>query len=194
MRPDAWAFLPIEAELLSRLRLNATDAARVCGVTVRQLTYWTDRGIVETHDGDNRTYDLAALRKVVAIKRAMLEGYTLERAAQLVESSNAAVGNADSAISATYLDDLIGRVHAFVPKMAAYLALGRLRRLTTALVDTDLERCFGEDADPSQAARRVAGILDQASLGVDRALSELARPAVTAIPVEMGEPAQALPA
>src|SRR5512146_3319156 len=94
--------LPQEDELLARLWLNATDAAKVCGVTVRQLTYWTDKGIIPSHDASARSYDIAGLRKVVAIKRAMLAGYTLEKASQLLEElardpADGAEPNADAA-------------------------------------------------------------------------------------------------
>lgn len=193
MRSEAGTFLPDESELLSRLWLNATDASRVCGVTVRQLTYWTDRGIVATRDGDNRTYDMQALRRVIAIKRIMLEGFTLEKAAQLVEKHDMAAQQADLAVSPSYLDDTITRVHAFVPKVAAYLALGRLNRLAAALVGTDLERCFEEGANDGAVAVRVAETLDQASVAVDRALSELARPAVADVASKGLAPAPSAP-
>src|SRR6266849_10623341 len=36
-----------DGEVLSRLRLSAAEAARVCNVTPRQLIYWTKKGLVK---------------------------------------------------------------------------------------------------------------------------------------------------
>lgn len=72
-----------EQLLLSRLNLNAHSAARVCGVSVRQLTYWSDRGLIPTAGA--RRYGIATLNKVLLIKQALGQGYTLQRAVRLVE-------------------------------------------------------------------------------------------------------------
>jgi DNA-binding transcriptional MerR regulator len=73
---------PIDFEdLLSRLRLGIGQAAELCGVSIRQLSYWTDKGIIQPADGDGaRTYDLEAIRKIQVIKRGLDQNHSLERA------------------------------------------------------------------------------------------------------------------
>ncbi|MCL5108772.1 MAG: MerR family transcriptional regulator [Chloroflexi bacterium] len=168
MASEAGSFLPDEDELLSRLWLNATDAARVCGVTVRQLTYWTDRGIIRSHNGDGRTYDLAALRKTVAIKRIMLEGYTLEKAAQLVESAERAE---EPDLGLGYIDRLLAEVRVCAPRMPALLALGRLRRVAAAAAGLDLERCLAEDDGTGDTARQIASLLNNSAAALEQSMA-----------------------
>jgi DNA-binding transcriptional MerR regulator len=68
-------------ELISRLRLGIGQAASLCDVSIRQLSYWTDKGIITPVDEDkNRSYDYAALEKVALIKQALDQGYSLEGA------------------------------------------------------------------------------------------------------------------
>jgi DNA-binding transcriptional MerR regulator len=86
---------PIEAsELLKGLRLTTGKAAQFAGVSRRQLCYWTDTGIVSSIDGDDaddgdtasrRTYDFAALYRVLLIKQALEHSSGLRRAARDVE-------------------------------------------------------------------------------------------------------------
>ncbi|UCC67690.1 MAG: hypothetical protein JSV79_11305 [Armatimonadota bacterium] len=89
---------PVEpSELLKNLRLTTGKAAEFCGVSRRQLCYWTDTGIVsavEEKGGDDddggdggarRTYDFDALHKVLLIKRALEHSAGLRRAAREVD-------------------------------------------------------------------------------------------------------------
>ena len=74
------------AEVLGRLRLTAGKAAELCGVSRRQLCYWTDKGIIPCRNGGRspdaprRIYDFAGLRKALMLKRLMDEGRGLRRA------------------------------------------------------------------------------------------------------------------
>ena len=74
------------AEVLGRLRLTAGKAAELCGISRRQLCYWTDKGIIPCRNGGNspasprRIYDFAGLRKALMLKRLMDEGRGLRRA------------------------------------------------------------------------------------------------------------------
>ena len=66
---------------MKRLRLGIGQAAALCDVSIRQLSYWTDKGIIEPVDEEkNRSYDYAALEKVALIKQALDQGYSLEGA------------------------------------------------------------------------------------------------------------------
>jgi len=74
------------AEVFRRLRLTAGKAAELCGITRRQLCYWTDKGIIpcvaggSTADVSRRIYDLNGLSKALVLKRLMDEGRGLRRA------------------------------------------------------------------------------------------------------------------
>jgi len=75
------------SKLLERLELGIGQAAQLCGVSIRQLSYWTDKGIVQPTDGGNsRTYDYPALKKVCLIKQALDQGYSLEGAVTEAEA------------------------------------------------------------------------------------------------------------
>jgi len=85
---------PLEpAELLKNLRLTTGKAAQFCGVSRRQLCYWTDTGIVSSVEGEEgdsddsarRTYDFEALHRVLLIKQALEQSGGLRRAAREVE-------------------------------------------------------------------------------------------------------------
>jgi len=73
---------PIDlSRLLERLELGIGQAAQLCGVSIRQLSYWTDKGIIKPADqGGSRTYDSASIEKVCLIKQALDQGYSLEGA------------------------------------------------------------------------------------------------------------------
>jgi DNA-binding transcriptional MerR regulator len=69
------------SRLLERLELGIGQAAQLCGVSIRQLSYWTDKGIIKPSDqGGSRSYDYAAIEKVCLIKQALDQGYSLEGA------------------------------------------------------------------------------------------------------------------
>src|SRR2546422_3940600 len=74
-----------EGEVIGRLRLSAAEAARVCNVTPRQLIYWTKKGIIKPSLHDEHDYDIFAMEKVIRIRQALEKGYSLEKAAQLVD-------------------------------------------------------------------------------------------------------------
>ncbi len=68
-------------DLVSRLRLGIGQAASLCNVSIRQLSYWTDKGIITPVDEEkNRCYDYTALEKVALIKQALDQGFSLEGA------------------------------------------------------------------------------------------------------------------
>jgi DNA-binding transcriptional MerR regulator len=68
-------------DLVERLRLGIGQAAALCDVSIRQLSYWTDKGIITPIDEEkNRSYDYVALEKVALIKQALDQGYSLEGA------------------------------------------------------------------------------------------------------------------
>lgn len=80
--------------LLERLKLTTGKAAEFCGVSRRQLCYWTDIGLVsaveeeglEEEDGGDaasrRVYDFGALYKIMLIKQVLSTVKGLRRAAK----------------------------------------------------------------------------------------------------------------
>jgi DNA-binding transcriptional MerR regulator len=88
---------PIDPEeLLHGLKLTTGKAAEFCDISRRQLCYWTDKGIVETIEGEGeddgeegtrRVYDFLSLRKVLLIKQLLEQGRGLKRATREVDGS-----------------------------------------------------------------------------------------------------------
>ena len=75
-----WAALP-------DLTLNIAQTAALCGISVRQLGYWTRQSYVAAQgQGARRTYGLEAVRHVLAIRKAMDGGASLRQALRLVSS------------------------------------------------------------------------------------------------------------
>ena len=77
------AVRPVDlSKLLERVELGIGQAAHLCGVSIRQLSYWTDKGIIKpSQRGGSRTYDYPAIEKVCLVKQALDQGYSLEGAA-----------------------------------------------------------------------------------------------------------------
>jgi DNA-binding transcriptional MerR regulator len=82
--------------LLENLRLTTGKAAEFCGVSRRQLCYWTDIGLVnaiepeegeeeEEKDASRRVYDFQALYKIMLIKQALQRVKGLRRAEKETE-------------------------------------------------------------------------------------------------------------
>lgn len=68
-------------ESLTHLQLNIAQTAALCGISVRQLGYWTKQGYVTAEGlGERRMYGIAALRRILAIRRLMAEGSSLRQA------------------------------------------------------------------------------------------------------------------
>jgi DNA-binding transcriptional MerR regulator len=86
---------PIDlGEALNQLKLGIGPAARMCGVSIRQLSYWTDKGIFNREEeclegttrssskesSRSRLYDFPSLEKACLIKQGLDLGYSLEAA------------------------------------------------------------------------------------------------------------------
>ena len=79
-KPDAllWNALP-------NLVLNIAQTADLCGISVRQLGYWTKQGYVTASGrGARRCYNLEAIRRLLAIRNAMNSGSSLRQSLRLV--------------------------------------------------------------------------------------------------------------
>lgn len=134
-----------DGEVLSRLRLSAAEAARVCNVTPRQLIYWTKKGLVTPSSDGDHDYDVYAMEKVIRIRQALAKGYSLEKAAQLVQRDltalQAEVKRLDEMTTEDLEDELRRRLERLDERvdqlkrsLPASLSLSRLRRATAELV------------------------------------------------------------
>ena len=133
-----------DGEVLSRLRLSAAEAARVCNVTPRQLIYWTKKGLVTPSSDGDHDYDVYAMEKVIRIRQALAKGYSLEKAAQLVHRDITALQNEVKRLDELSAEDLEEelrrrlerldeRVDQLKRSLPASLSLARLRRATAEL-------------------------------------------------------------
>lgn len=74
-------------ESLTHVQLNIAQTAALCGISVRQLGYWTKQGYVTAEGmGERRTYGLDALRRILAIRRLMADGFSLRQALKSLPS------------------------------------------------------------------------------------------------------------
>ncbi len=74
-------------EALPDLTLSIAQTAALCGISVRQLGYWTRQGYVSASGQDaRRTYGLEAIRRVLAIRRFMDAGASLRQSLRQISS------------------------------------------------------------------------------------------------------------
>ena len=72
-------------DALPELTLNIAQAAALCGISVRQLGYWTRQGYVDASgQGARRAYDLGAIQRVLGIRKAMEAGSSLRQSLRQV--------------------------------------------------------------------------------------------------------------
>src|SRR6058998_2226952 len=128
-----------DGEVLSRLRLSAAEAARVCNVTPRQLIYWTKKGLVKPSTDGEHDYDVFAMEKVIRIRQALEKGHSLEKAAQVVQREMNALAADVQRLEGMSTDDLEEelrrrlehleeRVASIRRVLPASLGIARLRR------------------------------------------------------------------
>jgi len=183
---------PVEpGELLKNLKLTTGKAAQFAGVSRRQLTYWTDTGIVsavegEEEDGDDssrRAYDFEALHRVLLIKQLLEHSPGLRRAAREVDHYLAERRRRAEALQASieqnrddFLTEQADRLDALAARARQVLGRLRDREQLLSLYDglqwlEDLGRrvmagevLLEEDA---QACLRLASLIEQAEARVE---------------------------
>lgn len=177
-----------EEEIVRRLELNATDAAAFCRVTVRQLTYWTDRGLITASPNSSRIYGIDALRKALLVYEVLRSGQSLEKAVasaelRLAERESAEARAASQPVEEWRLElgEMLGSLRDEVVALRANvelrLALVGLKVVLATIndegIETRLRRPVG--GAESAAAQATAFVTS-----VDRA-AELLRGAVAVI-------------
>ncbi len=74
---------------LPDLQLNIAQTASLCGISVRQLGYWTKQGYVKAvGQGARRLYGLEALRAVLTIRHAMQNGASLRQSVRAAQADS----------------------------------------------------------------------------------------------------------
>lgn len=135
------AVRPVDlSKLLERVELGIGQAAHLCGVSIRQLSYWTDKGIIKpSQRGGSRTYDYPAIEKVCLIKQALDQGYSLEGAAAEADEFLTARAQERTQLQGVGDDELRRQVGARVDRLRQLA--DRVRRgLRTYRVSGDLGR------------------------------------------------------
>jgi DNA-binding transcriptional MerR regulator len=132
-----------DGEVLSRLRLSAAEAARVCNVTPRQLIYWTKKGLVKPSADGEHDYDVYAMERVIRIRQALAKGYSLEKAAQLVQRDLASLQPDAKRHDDLPPEDLEGELRRRLERLEERVVLLR-RNLPTSLSVARLRRAVAE--------------------------------------------------
>lgn len=166
-----------DGEVLSRLRLSAAEAARVCNVTPRQLIYWTKKGLVTPSSDGDHDYDVYAMEKVIRIRQALAKGYSLEKAAQVVQRDLTALQTEVKRLDEMTTEDLEDELRRRLERLEE--RVGQLRRsLPASLSLARLRRAIAELArlEEQGALQRVSANGDGAKalvLRLGRAVDEL---------------------
>ncbi len=176
---DALAHVLIanDGEVLTRLRLSAAEAARVCNVTPRQLIYWTKKGLVHPSADGDHDYDIFAMEKVIRIRQALAKGYSLEKAAQLVQrdlsAQTAEVKRLNDMGAEDLEDELRRRLERLEERVAqlrrtlpASLTIARLRRAVATLAQLEAQGTLQTASANGDTAKALA-------LRLGRAVDEL---------------------
>lgn len=132
-----------DGEVLSRLRLSAAEAARVCNVTPRQLIYWTKKGLVTPSADGAHDYDVYAMEKVIRIRQALAKGYSLEKAAQLVQRDLNSLQADAKRLDELQPEELEGELRRRLERLEERIVVMR-RNLPTSLSVARLRRAVAE--------------------------------------------------
>jgi len=173
-----------DGEVIARLRLSAAEAARVCQVTPRQLIYWTKKGLVKPSLNGETDYDVFAMEKVIRIRQALEKGYSLEKAAQIVQREmnglaaevdrlGALAGDELEVELRRRLERLEERVAAVRRTLPAALEMARLRRAVALLARLELQGQLHQPGADGEAAKTLALRLGRAVDELEHVLNEV---------------------
>ena len=177
-----------DGEVISRLRLSAAEAARVCKVTPRQLIYWTKKGLLRPSADSEHEYDVFAMEKAIRIRQALAKGLPLEKAAQQVERDVAAleaeVGRLE-AMSAEQLEEELARrlerleerTQQLRRSLAPSLGVARLRKAVATLARLENDGAL-QRGEPGDGAKGVVLRLGRAITELEELLREVEPAAV----------------
>jgi len=82
-RHELFPFTPPDrGAIWMRLSLNASQVAALCGVTLRQVIHWADRGYLPRASADSSSFTGQAVDMCMLIKEARASGISHARAAE----------------------------------------------------------------------------------------------------------------
>ena len=126
-------------EVLPDLTLNIAQTAALCGISVRQLGYWTRQSYVTAQgQGARRTYGLEAVRHVLAIHKAMDGGASLRQALRSISIREPAAPSASPALARPTPAELpVSDAESLVPAALSSVESHALARCLRAFFETN---------------------------------------------------------
>jgi predicted transcriptional regulator len=79
----------LDLHLLKKLLIGIGEVSKITGVPTRKIRYWEEKGIIQSekeNSGSTRKYNIVTIKKILLIKELIDDGFTLDAAAQKVES------------------------------------------------------------------------------------------------------------
>jgi len=173
-----------DGEVISRLRLSAAEAARVCQVTPRQLIYWTKKGLVRPSADGDHDYDVFAMEKVIRIRQALEKGYSLEKAAQIVQREMNTLAAEVERLGSLGADELEAELRRRIERLEERLAsvrrtlpaaleMGRLRRAVALLARLEAQGELHRAGSDGDAAKSLTLRLGRAVEELEHVLNEV---------------------
>ena len=146
-----WSALP-------DLTLNIAQTAALCGVSVRQLGYWTKQGYVTaTGRGARRLYGPESLRRILAIHQAMQDGLSLRQALRALDATEHGRVRPAARLAGEQPDDTMALnrtdAEAVATELLALFAHNRHTRDSVGGLSAKLGRA---ETDVRQVAERLA--------------------------------------
>lgn len=124
----------------------------MCGVSRRQLAYWTQKGIISSGDG----YSLATIEKALLLRRELDRGRTLKGAVQVIERCLAERARIENMVAELPADSADGLCQTQLQKTVDLLRqlrervslveLGERRAITGQVAGMRLERLLHHGA------------------------------------------------
>lgn len=122
---------PLLWDALPKLALNIAQTAALCGISVRQLGYWTRQGYIDASgQGARRTYRLAAIRRVLAIRKEMEAGASLRQSLRRVAGEKAVLSKsgAEAPFAHAPLPAIAAEASALQRSLIMFFAANRYTR------------------------------------------------------------------
>lgn len=124
--------LPDRGAVWMRLSLNASQVAALCGVTLRQVIHWADRGYLPRASHDSGAFSGQAVDMCMLIKEARASGISHSRAAEQArkflanelqrEGGSPRVGAPDLTVIAGRLREIERSAHSLLELIEPHMA------------------------------------------------------------------------
>jgi DNA-binding transcriptional MerR regulator len=166
------------ANIAAKVTFSTEQVARMCGVSRRQLAYWTQKGMIPCGDG----YSLATIEKALLLRRELDRGRTLKGAVQVIERRLAERARFENMVAELRADSADGLCRTQLQKTADLLRqlrervglieLGERRAVTDQVAGMRLERLL-HDGATAMPQNELLLCLYQANEHLDSILSDL---------------------